>query len=97
MNQNSHGQSIVFCLQITMIMIMIIKIIFTITGTKSYVPVVTLSERDNQKSHQNFLANDLKDQFIGMNIKQTMRMKMRPMIIDIFSNQILFESICYLF
>ena len=73
------------------------KIIFTITGTKSYVPVVTLSERDNQKNHQNFLANDLKDQFIGMNIKQTMRMKMRPMIIDIFSNQILFESICYLF
>ena len=25
------------------------NIIFTIKGTKSYVPVVTLSERDNQK------------------------------------------------
>ena len=69
------------------------KIIFTIKDTKLYVPVVTLSARDNQ----NFLAKDLKDQFIGMNIKQKARIKIRQMSLDIFSNQILLESINYLY
>ena len=41
------------------------NIIFIITDTELYVPVVTLSARYNQ----NFLAKNLKDQFIGMNIK----------------------------
>ena len=48
------------------------------------------------KSYQNFLANDLKNQFIGMNIKQKLRIKIRQMDIDIYSNQILLESIDYL-
>ena len=38
------------------------NIIFTIKDLKSYVPVLTLSARDNQKN-----------QFIGTNIKQTVR------------------------
>ena len=42
------------------------NIIFTIKDTK-YVPVVALSARDSQIL-SNFLAKDLKDQFIGMNI-----------------------------
>ena len=58
-------------------------------NTKLYVPVVTLSERDNAKNHQNFLAKDLKDQIIGLNIQQKMRIKIRQINIDIFSNQIL--------
>ena len=41
------------------------NIFFTIKDTKLYVPVVTLSATDNQ----NILVKDLKDQFIGMNIK----------------------------
>ena len=45
------------------------NIIFTIKDTKLYVPVVTLSAKDNQ-NYQKFLAKDLKDQFIGMNVKQ---------------------------
>ena len=45
------------------------NIIFTIKDTKLYVPVATLSEKDNQKL-SNFLANDLKYQFLRMNIKQ---------------------------
>ena len=45
------------------------------------------------KSYQNFLAKDLKDEFIGMNIKQKMRLKIEQMNIDIFSNQILLEQI----
>ena len=45
------------------------KIIFTIKDTKLYVPVVTLSARNNQK-HQNFSVKDLKDQLIGININK---------------------------
>ena len=41
---------------------------FTIKDTKLYVPVVTLSARNNQKS-SNFLVKQLKDQFIELNVK----------------------------
>ena len=58
------------------------NIIFTIKDLKFYVPVVTLSARDNQK-----------DQFIGTNIKQSVRIKIQQMNIDMFSNQILLELI----
>ena len=50
------------------------NIIFTIKDTNLYVPVVTLSARDNQNYHD-FLAKDLNNQFIGMNIKQKVRIK----------------------
>ena len=63
------------------------NIIFIIKGTKLYLPVVNLSTRDNQ-NYQNFLAEDFKDQFIGMNIKQKVKMKIQQMNIDIFSNEI---------
>ena len=64
---------------------------FTITDTKLYVSAVTLSVRENQ-NYQNFLAKNLNNQFIEMNIKQ----KVKQMNIDIFSNQTLLESIHYL-
>ena len=43
------------------------------------------------------LAKNLKDQFIGMSIKQKVRIKIQQMNIDIFSNQTLLQSIDYLF
>ena len=70
--------------------------IFTSKDTKLYVPVVTLSPRDNQ-NQQNFLAKNLKDQFIEINIKQKVKIKIQQMSIDIFSNQILLELIDCLF
>ena len=42
------------------------NIIFTIKDTKLYVSVVTYQQQ-TIKIYQNFLANDFKDQFIGMN------------------------------
>ena len=72
------------------------NIIFPIKDTKLYVPVVTLSAKDNQKL-SNLLAKDLRNQFIGLNIKQKVRIKIRQMNIDIFLNQILVESIDCLF
>ena len=68
--------------------------IFAIKDAKSYVPVVTLWAKDNQ--NHKFLAKDLKDQFIGMNIKQKMRIKIQQMNINIFLIQILLELINYL-
>ena len=61
-----------FYLQWVMKMIMLIliltnSIIFTIKDTKLYVSFVTLSAKDNQK-YEN-LAQNSKDQYIGMNIK----------------------------
>ena len=60
------------------------NIIFTIKDKKLYVPVVTLSAKII-KNYQN-LVKDLKDQFIGMNLKQNKRIKIQQMNIDIFLN-----------
>ena len=73
----------------------------TIKDTKLYVPVVTLSARDNQKLTK-LLSKVFKrlvywNEYIGMNIKQKRKIKIRQVNIDIFSNQILLESIDYLF
>ena len=54
------------------------NIIFTIKDTKLYVPVVTLSPRDNQKL---------------TNVKLKVKIKIQQMSIYIFSNQILLELI----
>ena len=71
-------------------------IIFTIKDTKLYVSVVTLSAKDNQKLSK-FLTKDLKDQFLGIYIKQRLIIKIPQMNLDIFSNQILLDLIDCLF
>ena len=43
------------------------------------------------------LVNDLKDQYIGINVKQKVTIKKRQMNIFIFLNQILLDSIDCLF
>ena len=72
------------------------NIIFTIKDLKVYVPIVTLSARDNQKLPKP-LNKAFADQVIEMNIKRKVRRKIRQKNIDIFLNQILLESIDYLF
>ena len=59
--------------------------------------LLQLYQQRTIKNHQNFLAKDLKDQFIGMNIKQKVRIKIQQMNIDISWNQILLDSIDCLF
>ena len=71
------------------------NIIFTIKDTKLYIPVVTFSARDNQKLSG--LVRDLQDQFIGMNIKQKVIIKIQQTNLDFFLNQILLQSIDYFF
>ena len=48
-----------------------------------------LYQEKTTKNYQNFLAKGLKDQFIGMNIKQNVKIKFRQMNINSFSNQTL--------
>ena len=50
---------------------------------KLYVLVVTLSAKNSQKLLENVLAKYLKDQLIGMNIKQKVRIKIQQKNIDI--------------
>ena len=52
----------------------------------TYYDPMTYQEKTT-KTYQNFLAKDLKDQCIGLNIKQKMRIKTQQMNIDVFSNQ----------
>ena len=50
---------------------------------KLYVLVVTVSAKNSQKLLENVLAKYLKDQPIGMNIKQKVRIKIQQKNIDI--------------
>ena len=50
---------------------------------KLYVLIVTLSAKNSQKLLENVLAKYLKDQLIGMNIKQKVRIKIQQKNIDI--------------
>ena len=49
--------------------------IFTVKDTKVYAPVVTLSVINQKLS--DFLVKELKEQFLGMNIKQKVRLKLQ--------------------
>ena len=72
------------------------NIIFTIKDKKLYVPVVTLSARDDQKLSK-LLSKGFERSVIGMNIKQKVRIKIRLMNLDIISNQILLDPLDNLF
>ena len=59
------------------------NIIFIIKETKLYLPVVTLSAKENQKRSK-ALRKGFKRSFFGVNIKIYMRREIRQMCIDIF-------------
>ena len=64
-------------------------IIFFIKDRKLYVPGVTLSAKDNQKLSK-LLSKGFERsmyQFIGVNIKQKVRIKIQQTSADIFLNQ----------
>ena len=51
--------------------------------------LLSLQQQKTIKNYQKYLAMDLKDQCIGMNISKNVRMKIGKMSIDIFCNQTL--------
>ena len=47
-----------------------------------------LYQQETIKNYENILAKDLEDQFIGMNTKQKVIIKIQKVNLDIFSNEI---------
>ena len=64
-------------------MLMLI-ILFLLSKTQNSMFLLSLYQQETTKNYQNFLAKNLKDQLIGMNIKQKVRIKIRQKILDIF-------------
>ena len=72
-------------------------ILFLLSKTQSYIFLSSLYQKNTIQNYQNFSVKDLKDQLIGMNIKQKVRINIGKTNIDAFLNQILLELIHYLF
>ena len=74
-------------------MLISIIITFLLSKAQDYILLLSLYWQETIKAWQNFLAEDLKDQCIEMNIKQNVRIKIQQMSINIFSNQTWQEQI----
>ena len=81
---------------VVMIQMLILIILFLLSKTQSYMSPLKLNQQETTKNYLNFLAKDLKDQSIEINIKQKVRIIIVRMNIDIFSNQTFLESINFL-
>ena len=46
--------------------------------------LLQLYQQETIKKYQNFLVKNLKDQFVGMNIKQNVRIKIQQLNVNIF-------------
>ena len=71
--------------------------LFSLSKTENDLLLLSLYEQKTIENYQNFLVQELNDQFIGMNINQKVRIKLQQINLDIFSNQILLELIDPLF
>ena len=61
-------------------------ILFSLLKTQKYELFSSLYQQEITKNYRNFLVMDLKDRFIGINIKQNMRIETQEINIDIFWN-----------
>ena len=68
---------------------LILIILFLLLKTQNCMFLLSLYQQRTTKNYQKFLAKDLKDQCVGMNIKQDVRIKMQQIKIEIFLNQTL--------
>ena len=59
-------------------------ILSLLSKTQNYMFLLYLYQQETIKNYQNVLGKDLKDQPIGMNIKQKVRMKIQQISIDFF-------------
>ena len=68
---------------------MLILILFLLSNQQSYMFLSSLYQQKIVKNYQNLLVKDLKGQFIGINIKQEVRIKMQQNNEVFSSNQTL--------
>ena len=66
-------------------------IFILLSKTQNYKSLQSFYQQKTIKNYRNFLAKDLKDSFIGMNIKQEVRIKIRQITTEISSNYTLQE------
>ena len=86
------GRRTAFYLELVLkMLILILIILFLLSQTQNYTFLSSLQQQKSIKNHQNFLAKDLEDQNIGINIKEKIRIKTRQINIDISSNKTLQE------
>ena len=76
LNQNLDRGRILKIIMITLILIL----------SQNYMFLPSLYQQNTIKSYQNFLAKNLKDRYIQMNIKQKVRIKTQQMSTDILLN-----------
>ena len=70
---------------------LILIILFLLSKTQSYdIFLLSLYQQNTIKNYQNALAKYLKDQCFGKNLKQKVKIKIRQMSMDIFSNYTLY-------
>ena len=72
-------------------LILILIILFSLSVTQNYMFLKSLYQQKIIKNYQNFLEKNLKDQFIGVNIKQKGKIKIQQFNINISLNQTLLE------
>ena len=60
---------------VTIILVPIMIILFLLPKTQNYNFLLSFYQQNSIKNHQNFLVKDLKDQYIGMNVKQKAKLK----------------------
>ena len=63
--------------------------LFLLSKTQNYMSLLSLYQYRTIKNYQNFIAKNLKHQYIGLNIKQKVRMKIQQTSTDILLNQTL--------
>ena len=74
-----------------MLIVIIVIVLFLLSKTQNYILLLSPHQQETIKNYQNFLAKDLKDQLIGIDIKQKVRVKIWQLDIDTFLNQTLLE------
>ena len=72
-------------------------ILFLLSKKQNYMFLLKLYQQKRIKNYQNSLAKDMKHQFIGMSIKEKIKIKIRQMNKDTFMNKFFLELIDYLF
>ena len=82
LNQNLDRERILKIIMITLILILS----FLLSKTQNYMFLSSLYQQNTIKNYQNFLAKNLKNRYIQMNIKQKVRMKTQQTSTDILLN-----------
>ena len=78
---NADNDILVIVLMIIKVLILII--LFSLSRTQNYMPLLSLYQQKTIKNYQNFIENDFKNKLAEMNIKQKVKIKIQHMNIEV--------------